>query len=174
RLTTGPTITFANSTPYTSYRLLLPTTRNTGNNGVATTPNSMQIAEIEFLDAGGQDVTGRGALRQVELTANNANYTLANSVTNNLVAGQRYFVELRYKETGGGDGGTVQVRNDNTLPAATEEAPRELFQLRPPHVASTPVQIELYTGLVQANPIGAGRIEDLFDALTQPQVIAGV
>ncbi|MFM1770732.1 MAG: hypothetical protein RJA22_3261, partial [Verrucomicrobiota bacterium] len=104
RFAVGPAVGFANSTPYTSYRIVFPNNRNAA---VAI----MQVAEIELLDTNGVDVTGRGALPQINIAAANANYTAVNSVTNTLVGGQRYYVEMRFKETTGGDGGTVAVRN---------------------------------------------------------------
>ena len=54
RFATAPDVTFPNSTPYRSYRLLFPTVRN------SATANSMQIGEVAFLDAGNNDVTAPG------------------------------------------------------------------------------------------------------------------
>jgi hypothetical protein len=54
RFATAPDVLFANSTAWRSYRLLFPTVRN------AAGANSMQIAEVAFLDAGGNDVTAPG------------------------------------------------------------------------------------------------------------------
>jgi hypothetical protein len=51
RFATAPDITFANTTPYRAYRILFPTVRD------AVAANSMQIAEVALLDAGGNDVT---------------------------------------------------------------------------------------------------------------------
>jgi hypothetical protein len=48
----APTVTFANSAAYTSYRLIFPTIRN------PAAANSMQISEVAFLERRpGQDVT---------------------------------------------------------------------------------------------------------------------
>jgi len=57
RNTVGPAVTFGNTTAYRSYRLLFPTVRNPV---YGPTDNSMQVAEIELLDAGGGDVTAPG------------------------------------------------------------------------------------------------------------------
>jgi hypothetical protein len=53
RNVTGAAINFANTIPYRHYRLLFPTVRD-------ASANSMQIAEIELLDSGGNDVTAPG------------------------------------------------------------------------------------------------------------------
>jgi alpha-tubulin suppressor-like RCC1 family protein len=55
RYTTGPVISFPNTTVYTSYRVLFPTIRNPNTPGLGG--NSMQVAEVELLDADGRDVT---------------------------------------------------------------------------------------------------------------------
>jgi uncharacterized repeat protein (TIGR01451 family) len=106
------------------------------------------------------------AVQQLQLIANNPNYAVANSVTNTLVGGQRYYMELRFKETTGGDGGTVAIRTDNTLPAATEVAPASMFvfpaDLSPP----TPVIAEIYRG-----PTG-NLIGDLTNAFNAVNVMA--
>jgi hypothetical protein len=56
RFATAPDVTFANSIAYKAYRILFPTVRD------AVGANSMQIAEVAFLDAGGNDVTAPGDL----------------------------------------------------------------------------------------------------------------
>jgi hypothetical protein len=68
-----------------------------------------------------------------------------------LVAGQRYYMELRYKETTGGDGGTVAVRNDNTIPGQGEVIPATLLAFPDAIAKPTPVVVELYTGLATLN-----------------------
>jgi hypothetical protein len=50
---TGAIIPIANANPYRHYRLLFPTVRD-------VSANSMQIAEVELLDVGGNDVTAPG------------------------------------------------------------------------------------------------------------------
>jgi hypothetical protein len=54
RQTAGPVVTFANSTPYTSYRLTFPNLKDT------VTTNSMQIADAQFYAS--TDGTGTGLL----------------------------------------------------------------------------------------------------------------
>src|SRR4030095_10076249 len=82
--------------------------------------NSMQIGEVEFLN-GANKVLPSGAFLAVQTTGNNGAYdTTRNSSNMTLNAGQLYYMELRYKETGGGDGGAVAVRTDATVPANTE------------------------------------------------------
>jgi hypothetical protein len=53
RFTTAPDVTFPNTSAYRTYRLIFPTIRN-------VSANSMQIAEVAFLDANGNDVTAPG------------------------------------------------------------------------------------------------------------------
>lgn len=55
RLTAGPVLSFANTTAYSTYRVLFPTVKN------ATTANSMQVAEIGLFasnDATGTSIVG--------------------------------------------------------------------------------------------------------------------
>ena len=54
KVTVGPIVNFANAAAWSSYRVLFPTVRD------AAAANSMQIAEVELLDAGGNDVTAPG------------------------------------------------------------------------------------------------------------------
>jgi MYXO-CTERM domain-containing protein len=54
RNTTAAAINFINNSPYTSYRITFPTIRATVPDN---TNNSLQIAEIELLNAAGADVT---------------------------------------------------------------------------------------------------------------------
>jgi hypothetical protein len=121
-----------------------------------------------------------GATVQKALTANNASYSAANSVTNTLVAGQRYYIELRFKETTGGDGATLAVRNDNTVPAATEIASANLFAFPEGVAPATPMVVELYTGQATLNsqelnevnaPFGTGGYPDLLLSTSTPQFI---
>ncbi len=59
RLTAGPAVSFPNPAAYKSYRLTFPTVRDR-NSVPAGDVASMQIAEVEFLDATGADVTVSG------------------------------------------------------------------------------------------------------------------
>src|SRR5262249_36229932 len=108
---------FGNATAYRGYRVLFPTIRGAGQ-------NSMQIGEVEFLNVAGgvtNKVLPSGAFLAIQTLANNASYDTTRNTTNmTLNAGQLYYMELRYKETGGGDGGAVAVRTDATTPANTE------------------------------------------------------
>ena len=99
------------------------------------------------------------------ITLSNPNYSITNTfVTPTLNAGQAYYMELVYKETGGGDGGAVMVTMTsatNTVPGGAEVAPARLFRF-PDAVAPRPVAVvELYTGLAQISPAGNGSIGDL-------------
>jgi hypothetical protein len=74
-----------------------------------------------------------GAVVQAFLTVNNQSYNPTNGAnlsvaTNFLNAGQRYYMELRFKETTGGDGGTVAIRTgtDTAIPAQGEVIPGSL------------------------------------------------
>jgi len=117
-----------------------------------------------------------GAVLQVRITNNFQIYTnlAGNFVSNVLNGGQRYYMELRFKETGGGDGGTVALRvgNDASIPPATDVL--SSFLAYPDAVAPpTPIVVELYTGLPTLNsfapndlgdPFAAGGYPDLVDA----------
>ena len=92
-----------------------------------------------------------GAVLQISITANNANYTLANSVTNTLVGGQKYYMEVRFKESTGGDGVSVAVRSDNNVPAQAEVINASQLTFPDAVAKPTPVAVELYTGLVTLN-----------------------
>jgi len=133
RLSFIPDLTFANSTAYSSYRVLFPTVRD------AVAANSMQIAEVQLLDGTGANILG-GAVPQILVTAANANYVATASVTNTLTAGQRYYMEGVWREGGGGDGMTVQVRasSDGSVPGVQEvilgnmlEFPADLDRIGP-------------------------------------------
>lgn len=122
-----------------------------------------------------------GATVQVTLTVNSQIYSFTNCVTNTLVAGQRYYMELRFKESTGGDGGTVAVRNDNTVPGQGEVIPASLLAFPDAVAKPTPVVVELYTGMVTVNSIlpndlGAafanGGYPDLLAAMNTPTVVA--
>lgn len=54
RLNTAPDVLFFNQTAYSAYRIIFPTVRN------AAGANSMQIAEVAFLNGAGNDVTAPG------------------------------------------------------------------------------------------------------------------
>jgi uncharacterized repeat protein (TIGR01451 family) len=122
-----------------------------------------------------------GAAVQITMTAAANTYLAARAVTNTLVAGQRYYIELRFKETTGADGATLAVRNDNTIPAQGEVAPASLFAFPDAIASPTPVVTELYTGLPTLNSFelneinaafGNGGYPDLLMSLALPNVIA--
>lgn len=99
-----------------------------------------------------------GAVLQVARTSSSSSYAVATSVTNTLVAGQRYYMELRFKESSGGDGGTIAVRNDTTVPGQGEVIPGTFCAFPADLVPATPVVVELYTGL------SGGTLTDLTNA----------
>ncbi|MEY2409829.1 MAG: hypothetical protein QOF48_2499, partial [Verrucomicrobiota bacterium] len=176
RLSFVPDVTFANSTAYASYRVLFPTVRD------ATAANSMQIAEVQLLDASSANILG-GAIPQILLTVNNANYVATASVTNTLNAGQRYYMEVRFKETGGGDGAAVAMRGgaDVSIPAAAEVIPSihngtNNLLLYPEGIAPRPKAIiELYNGLVNNTaPSGNGAIADLLFSTNILKFVSGL
>lgn len=116
RLTTGPIVPFANPNAYNHYRIKFPTIRTPGS------ANSMQIAEVDFLDASNNEVTRtNGANIWINVAGANANYAVANSVSVNLTGGQAYYTELRFKEGGGGDGVAMAITAgaDVTIPGPT-------------------------------------------------------
>jgi uncharacterized repeat protein (TIGR01451 family) len=116
-----------------------------------------------------------GAVVQITMTGNVQAYNIANSVTNFLNGGQPYYMEFRYKESTGGDGGTVAVRTDNTVPGQGEVITAS--QLAYPDAvapASTPVALELYTGLIQSQNVLNGNINDLIAATNAPRMIATI
>jgi autotransporter-associated beta strand protein len=128
---------------------------------------------VEFhMNTSGPDRAG--ATLQLALLANNAAYTAANSVTNTLVAGQRYYIELRYKETTGGDGGTLVVRNDNTVPAATEVLSGSLLAFPNTIAPATPVVVELYTGQVTLNSFELNEVNAAYGSGGYPDLLASI
>jgi hypothetical protein len=116
-----------------------------------------------------------GAVMQVALTANDAQaYSLANSVTNTLVGGQRYYMELRFKETTGGDGGTVAVRTDNTVPGQGEVLSGAQLAFPDAVAKPTPVAVELYTGQVTVNSIQPNDLGAAFGSGGYPDLLASL
>jgi uncharacterized repeat protein (TIGR01451 family) len=138
---------FTNSTGYTSYRLLFPTVRD------SVAANSMQISEIQLLNAARQDVTDSGVVLIAENTAFNGSYSVgttpANSKTNIfLLGGQRYFIEALLREGSGGDGFSVMWTDTTvgTAPANNSYIPSSALGYPAGSAPATPVVVELYTG----------------------------
>jgi hypothetical protein len=77
--TRGSTVnlTFINSTPYTSYRLLFPTVRD------AAAANGMQIAEVELLGTGGNELTQPGDLIGATSGTSPGGESVNNAIDNN-------------------------------------------------------------------------------------------
>ena len=120
----------------------------------------MQIGEVEFLN-GGSKVLPSGATLQVQMDLNSAIFSITNSSSNavftagtTLNAGQLYYMEVRFKETGGGDGASVAVRSDGTVPAITDVISNQNLVF-PTAVApvATPVKVEIYSALASVNPL---------------------
>lgn len=137
RLTAATAVTFANSTAYTSYRVVFPTTKD-------PSLNITQIAEIELLNAAGMDITGQDATVRIAMTGANSAYGAGRAFTNTLVAGQRYYIEARFKEGTGGDGVSLAVRNDNTVPGQGEVIPTAFLAFPGDKALPAPVLAELY------------------------------
>ena len=102
RLTVGPTLTFANSTAYSAYRILFPTIR------WPIIANSMQIAEVELLDANGLKVTSPGKVMIAQETGcchayGDISVSATVSPDIYLTGGRAYYMEALMKEGGGGD-----------------------------------------------------------------------
>ncbi|MBI5383836.1 MAG: HYR domain-containing protein [Verrucomicrobia bacterium] len=123
RLQTRDADTFVNTTSYIAYRLRFPTVRD------AAAANSMQIAEVQFLDAGGTDVSS-GPVLIAEVTGASANYTVGSTPANSktsiaLVAGQRYYIEALMMELTGSEGFSVTwtAPTVTTAPANTSFIP---------------------------------------------------
>ncbi len=112
-------------------------------------------------------VNPAGAVLQYSLTGAQSAYAAARSVTNTLVGGQAYYMELRFKETTGGDGGTVAVRTDNTVPGQGEVIPGTQCLFPAALVKPTPVVVELYTGY-QGRQTGNGQIDQLITSTNFP------
>jgi hypothetical protein len=129
---------------------------------------------VEFLmNTNAADSTSRaGATLQLALTGNQQAYTVANSRTNTLVGGQRYYMELRFKESTGGDGGTVAVRTDNTVPGQGEVIPGSQCVFPDSIAPRTPIVTELYTGLVTLNSQAPNNINAAFGNGGYPDLIA--
>jgi uncharacterized repeat protein (TIGR01451 family) len=170
RLTVGPTVSFANATAYSSYRILFPTVRTNA------TANSMQIAEVEFLNASGRDVTDSGVVLIAENAANVANYgigsTPANSKTNiALIGGQRYFLEALLREGAGGDGFSVMWTDSSvtTAPANTTFIPATALAYPEGSAPPTPVIAELYTGPVPGATFGGSDLASLATVTNHPK-----
>ena len=71
-----------------------------------------------------------GATLQFQLAAYNGTYSIANTASNiALVGGQKYFMQVIWKEGTGGDGARVAVRAnaDTTIPPATEVIPASML-----------------------------------------------
>jgi hypothetical protein len=167
RNVTGPTIAVANENTYTGYRIRFPTLRN------AAAANSMQIAEVEFLDAAGNNFANAHVLI-AENAANNATYSVgstpANSRTNiTLLAGQPYYIEALLKEGTGGDGFSVfwSDPSSNAAPAAANVIPLSALAY-PAHVAPRMKAItELYLGYQGFGPNRA-TLQGLLDSTRHP------
>jgi uncharacterized repeat protein (TIGR01451 family) len=128
-----------------------------------------------YLNTNAVDSTTRaGATLQLALTANRQFYTnLAGAnVTNTLVGGQRYYMELRFKETGGGDGGTVAVRTDNTIPGQGEVIPGNQCVFPDTIAPRTPAIVELYTGQVTVNSLAVNDLGAAFGSGGYPDLLA--
>jgi|GEM_PF-6802498 len=144
----GPVIPIANSTAYRAYRILFPTVRN------AAAANSMQIAEVAFMDAGGVNLAlDLGKVLICENTGANANYSVgttpANSRTNiTLIGGQPYYMEFLLKEGSGNDGFSVMWTDPRvtTAPSTTTFIPPANLAYPEGVAPPTPVIMELYTG----------------------------
>ena len=85
----------------------------------------------------------------------NANYILMTAFSTNiaLTAGQKYYLEARFKEGGGGDGVRVQavLSSNNTVPPTSDTGIPASQLAFPSDVAlRTPVVSELYTGITGA------------------------
>src|SRR5439155_24422844 len=98
-----------------------------------------------------------------------------------LVGGQKYYMEVRFKETTGGDGVSLAVRTDNTVPAQAEVVNASQLAFPDAVAKPTPAVVELYTGLVTLNSqvpndlgiaFGNGGYPDFLAAVNSSAVIA--
>jgi hypothetical protein len=178
-----------NTTSYRSYRVLFPFAGIRG-----PSQNSMQIGEVQFLNSSGAKIVPSGATMAVQLDVNNSTFNITNSSSNAvfsagtpLTAGQLYYIEARFKETGGGDGATVAVRSDAAIPATTEVISNNLLVFPIDLAPYTPIQFEMYNGLKTLNPLnvngvtlggfgntGAGSIADLLSVTNNTNFIARI
>src|SRR5215213_6999656 len=83
-------------------------------------------------------------------------------------------MELRIKELTGGDGGTVAVRTDNTVPGQGEVIPASSLVFPDAVAPASPIAIELYTGLVQSQNVLNGAIHDFIAATNSSRMIATI
>jgi hypothetical protein len=177
RLTFAPNIIFTNTlgeftntTAYTSYRLRFPTVRD------FNAANSMQISEVQLLNAAGRDVTDSGVVLIAENTANNATYSLgttpANSRTNiSLIGGQPYYIEALMKEGGGGDGFSVTWTDASVTaaPATSSFIPVSALAYPAGSAPATPVIAELYTGPLPGTTFGGSDLPSLGTVTNHPK-----
>jgi hypothetical protein len=120
-----------------------------------------------------------GRVQQFAMTANNANYVAVNSYTSVVMnAGQPYYMEVLWKEGGGGDGMSLAIRagSDNALPPQAEMAGANFFAYPAALAPRIVSQVEIYTNLFYT---GANNVSwkpdnglvDLSNALASVKVI---
>jgi hypothetical protein len=169
----GTVVSFANSTAYTHYRITFPTIRGPGTSGT-------QISEIELLDASGARVTSPNLQLIAANTGANGNYsvgtvTITARTNITLVAGQRYYMEVRMKEGTGGDGFSVMWTDaaSNAAPAVTQLIPLANLDFPVNHDPQVKAISEFYTGY-QSTIAGFAEMSGLTAATNFPGQIPSV
>lgn len=115
-----------------------------------------------------------GKRQLINMTANNPNHVVANSFTSAVLnAGQAYYMELLFKEGGGGDGAGVAIRSggDNNVPPNTEMANGMFLYptaIAPPVVSVVEIYTNLFTTVAADNAL-----PDLSNSLASIKVSAG-
>ena len=121
-----------------------------------------------------------GKVQQINMTANNPNFVVANSYTSVVLnASQPYYMEVLWKESTGGDGMSLAIRpgSDNAVPPQTEMAGANFFAY-PSAIAPRIVsQVEIYTNLFYTGPNNVAfrpdnGLADITNALNSIKVIA--
>jgi hypothetical protein len=99
-----------------------------------------------------------GAVRLMERNTANANYaTGADQLVQNvqLTAGQRYYIEARFKEGSGGDGfaAVIQPQATTGTPGAASVIPGSMLEYPAAVAPRTPVLVDFFSGFSTATPV---------------------
>jgi len=170
RLTTAPDVVFTNltgaftnTTFYTSYRILFPGLRSTNSAGAYSANQLCQVGEIALLGTNGVSNTPfkiipSGAVVQIAMTAANAAFVPVSSFTNFLTAGQKYYMECRFKEQTGGDACAVALRtgSNTNVPSTFEAIPASLCSFPADLAVPQTVVAEIYRGAIGQTIVAGG------------------
>lgn len=124
-----------------AYTYFVPPTTGNYRFWMASDDSSILLMNTNAVDS----ADAAGAVELGRLGAFTGTYTtMAQNVALN--AGQKYYIEARWKEGTGGDGFRVMARTDNTAPAAGDAILAANLAFPTEHAPHVPVVNEIYTG----------------------------